>query len=218
MNPGVSVSSVIVIAKQPRPGRVKTRLTPALSHRQAADVAAAALRDTLAAAALVPARQRVLAFDGDPSAWLPAGWQHVAQPAGGLDVRLAAAFEAAHAFCPGPAVLVGMDTPQLRPEHLGSWDPDTHGASLGLASDGGFWALGLTDPALATYALIGVPMSTERTGSVQLDRLRALGLEVALLDTLTDVDTIDTAHEVARLAPLSRFALALDTFGLGRTA
>lgn len=212
------LGTAIVIAKQPRPGRVKTRLTPALTPEQAADVAAAALLDTLDAVDDLVARHHLLAFDGNLAGWLPAGWQHTAQPVGGLDTRLTAAFATAHASCPGPAVLVGMDTPQLRADQLSSWDPRTHGACLGPAADGGFWALGLADPSLAAEVLLGVPMSTDRTGAVTLDRLRALGLGVAVLDTLTDVDTIDTARDVARLVPGSRFASALDTACLGRTA
>ena len=206
MSPTGSLETAIVIAKQPRPGRVKTRLMPALTAEQAADVAAAALRDTLEAVALVPAEHFQLAFDGDATSWLPAGWRCVAQPTGGLDVRLAAAFAAVR---PGPAVLVGMDTPQLRADQLACWDPRTHGACLGLATDGGYWAIGLAEPSLAADALLGIPMSSEQTGAVQLARLRALGLEVALLDTLTDVDTVDTACEVARLVPHSRFAAAV---------
>lgn len=214
----MGLATVIVLAKQPRPGRVKTRLTPALTAGQASDVAAAALHDSLDAVDRVPAGRRVLAFDGDPAGWLRSGWRHVAQAEGGLDVRLAHAFRSAQAAHPGPAVLVGMDTPQLRAEHLASWDPRTHGACLGLAADGGFWALGLADPDLAEAVLLGVPMSTERTGALTLARLLALGIEVAMLDTLTDVDTVETACEVARLVPHSRFASALGTARLGRTA
>ena len=201
------LSSAIVIAKQPVPGRVKTRLTPSLTPVEAADVATAALLDTLDRVAELPADQRVLFFDGDAADWLPVGWRHVAQPAGGLDERIAAAFAAVGS---GPAVLVGMDTPQLRPEHLTGWNPATHDACLGLATDGGFWALGLIDPARANHALRGIPMSTEHTGAAQLERLSELGLRVALLDTLTDVDTVDTAVEVARLVTGSRFAAAVD--------
>lgn len=199
--------TAIVIAKQPVPGRVKTRLTPPLTPGEAADVAAAALSDTLDRVAAVRADERILFFDGDPADWLPVGWRHETQPDGGLDERIAAAFAAAGR---GPAVLVGMDTPQLRPDQLGAWNPSTHDACLALAADGGYWALGLADPALAADALLGIPMSTAHTGAAQLERLRELGLRVALLDTLTDVDTVAAAVEVARLVPGSRFAAAVD--------
>jgi glycosyltransferase A (GT-A) superfamily protein (DUF2064 family) len=85
---------------------------------------------------------------------------------------------------------------------------------FGPATDGGFWLLGLLrpDPTL----LLGVPMSHPDTGRVQLDRLNRAGLAVAALPTLTDVDTPDTAAEVAVAAPNSRFAASVRA--LGRTA
>ena len=201
-------ATLIVIAKQPVPGRVKTRLVPPLTHEQAAAVAGAALTDTLDVIANTPARQRILAFAGDARAWLPAGWTLVRQVEGGLDARLVAAFTAAGT---SPALLVGMDTPQLLPHHLTRFDSDSYDACLGLAPDGGYWVIGFRDPRLAAASITGVPMSRSDTGRIQLGRLRALGLRVQLLDHLVDVDTIDDAHTVATAAPHSRFAGALAT-------
>lgn len=203
--PTPALGTVIVLAKEPRPGFAKTRLTPPLTPHQAARLAAAALADTLAAVADVPAGRRVLAFDGDASSWLPAGWELAVQPAGGLDRRLAAAF----AVASGPVALVGMDTPQLVPADLTAWDPARYDACLGPATDGGYWALGLADPRHAAAVLPGVPMSQDDTGAQQLARLRDHGLRVQLLDELTDVDTIGAAHEVARLVPHGAFGAAL---------
>lgn len=199
--------TVIVLAKQPLPGRAKTRLTPPLRPEQAARVAAGALTDTLAAAAAVDAHRHLLAFDGDPADWLPAGWRCTDQPAGTLDVRLVAAFAAAE---PGrPAVLVGMDTPQFRPDQLAAFDPARFDACLGLATDGGYWAIGFADPAAAAATIGGVPMSTEDTGAIQLARLREAGLRVQLLDTLSDFDTYDAARAIVATAPDGAFARAM---------
>jgi len=198
--------ALIVIAKEPVPGRVKTRLVPPLTGTEAAHLARAALSDTLRVASAVDARQRVLALDGRPGPWLPRGWRVVAQPAGPLDVRLVAAFGAASG---GPALLLGMDPPQVRPAQLAAFDPDGHDACLGLAEDGGYWAIGLRNPALAAEVISGVPMSTSHTGAEQLRRLHAAGLRVQLLDTLADVDTIDVAYGVAAAAPSTEFAAAL---------
>ena len=198
--------TLIVIAKEPVPGRVKTRLVPPLTDSEAAHLARAALSDTLRVASAVDARQHVLALDGRPGPWLPRGWRVVAQPAGTLDVRLVAAFGAASS---GPALLIGMDTPQVHPAQLAAFDPDGHDACLGLAEDGGYWAIGLRSPALAAGVISGVPMSTSHTGAEQLRRLHAAGLRVQLLDTLADVDTIDVAYRVAAAAPSTEFAAAL---------
>jgi glycosyltransferase A (GT-A) superfamily protein (DUF2064 family) len=199
------VRTVVVLAKQPRPGRVKTRLVPPLTHEQAAALAAAALRDTFDAVEAAAVGDRVLAFAGEATIWLPRGWRHVRQPSGGLDTRIVAAFGAGR----GPTVLVGMDTPQLRAADLEAFDPRRYDACLGLAPDGGYWAIGFADPAYAGPAVTGVPMSSAQTGAEQLRRLSALGLRVQLLEPMTDVDTIDSAHEVARVAPRTRFAAAL---------
>ncbi|MER6848022.1 DUF2064 domain-containing protein [Streptomyces flaveolus] len=195
-------TTLLVIAKEPRPGRVKTRLTPPFTPAQAAALAEAALADTLRAVAATPARRRVLVLDGVPGPWLPAGFDVVPQCAGGLDERLADAF----AGCAGPALLVGMDTPQVTPELL-TVDFSGCDAYFGPAEDGGFWALGLArpDPGL----LRGVPMSTAVTGAVQRERLLSAGLRVRDLPHLRDVDTAADARAVAALAPHGRFAARL---------
>src|SRR5919204_2861516 len=99
-------AALIVIAKAPLPGRSKTRLSPPLTLEAAARLAEAALRDTLACVAGVAAARRVVALDGEPGDWLPAGFEVVPQRGNGLDERLAAAFEEVGE----PAVLIGMDT------------------------------------------------------------------------------------------------------------
>jgi glycosyltransferase A (GT-A) superfamily protein (DUF2064 family) len=198
------IGTLIVIAKQPIAGRVKTRLAPPLSHRQAARVALASLVDTLQAMALVPAWRHLLVLDGMPGGWLPAGWDVAPQPAGGLDQRLVDAFRQADPTW--PAVLVGMDTPQLRPEHVLAFKPDNYDACLGLAEDGGYWGIGLRFPNRAAAVISGVPMSTTDTGAAQLQRLTLAGMRTQLLVTLADVDTFSIACQVAAQAPHSRFA------------
>jgi glycosyltransferase A (GT-A) superfamily protein (DUF2064 family) len=209
-----SATTVLVIAKQPVPGRVKTRLVPPCTHEQAAALAEAALADTLHTVLTVPARRRVLVLDGRPGPWLPPGFDIVPQCGGPLDERLAGAFAAVR----GPALLIGMDTPQVTPGLL-TVEWQTADAVFGPAADGGCWALGLRvpDPAL----LRGVPMSTSSTGAIQRARLLAAGLRVAELPQLRDVDTAADAVAVARQAPRSRFAarareLALVLSGTGR--
>jgi rSAM/selenodomain-associated transferase 1 len=199
--------AVIVLAKAPVPGRVKTRCCPPCTPQQAAALAEAALADTLAAVAATPARRRVLVLDGEAGPWLPAGVQVVAQRGAGLDERLAAAFDDVG----GPALLIGMDTPQVTSASLGNaacrlMEPGID-AVLGPAADGGFWAVGLrrADP----RAFLAVPMSRPDTGARQLARLRDGGRRVALLDALVDVDDVGTAEAVAREMPSSRFAAAV---------
>jgi rSAM/selenodomain-associated transferase 1 len=196
------------MAKAPLPGRVKTRLCPPLDHAQAAALAEAALADTLNAVAWTPARRRVLVLDGSPGAWLPAGFEVVAQRGAGLAERLA---HATHDVGE-PLLFVGMDTPQLTRarlcdalERLAQPGVD---AVLGPTTDGGFWTIGLREPDPHVFA--GVPMSSAGTGAAQRARLDALGLRTIELQTLRDVDTYDDAVAVAALAPWSQFAATFE--------
>lgn len=198
--------ALLVIAKAPVAGRCKTRLCPPCTPQQAADLARAALRDTLAAALATRADRHVLVLDGEPGAWLPAGFELLAQRGDGLGERLAAAFADAGA----PALLVGMDTPQVTPALLArGLDMLRRGrdAVLGLAPDGGYWAIGLRRADARVFA--GVPMSATDTGAHQRERLVALGLTPTLLPELRDVDEIADARAVARAAPDGHFAATL---------
>ncbi|WP_430647911.1 TIGR04282 family arsenosugar biosynthesis glycosyltransferase [Agromyces sp. GXS1127] len=220
------MTAVAVIAKECRPGRVKTRLTPPFTPEQAAALAAAALDDTLDVVGALAVDRRVLYFDGDAVPAGAAGFDLLAQPPGELDERLAHLFD----VMDEPTLLVGMDTPQLTPALVaaaldlddrpagravsggppaapmregpdGSPTPD---AWLGPAADGGFWALAMRNP--DGGVIRGVPMSRDDTGRRQLERLEAAGLIVGLLGELTDVDTASSAASVALAAPGTRFA------------
>ena len=193
---------VLVMAKAPVAGRVKTRLCPPLTPSEAAAVARASLIDTLTAVDCSGANERVLALDGEPGDWLPSGWRVVRQRGGTFAERL----EFAWHDCGGPTVQIGMDTPQvtaaLLDDALGRLG--THDSALGLTADGGWWGLALRQPASGAFE--GVPMSTTRTASHQLRRLRQIGLAPVKLPQLVDVDTWSDAREVASLVPASSFA------------
>jgi glycosyltransferase A (GT-A) superfamily protein (DUF2064 family) len=205
----VTASAVLVVAKEPVPGRVKTRLCPPLSHADAAALAEASLADTLEAVARCGTDRRVLALEGRPGAWLPPGFTVVAQGGGSLDQRLAAAWS----HLDGPAVQIGMDTPQVTAELLdhclGALELPGVDAALGLALDGGWWAIGLRDQP-PSEVFLGVPMSTSVTGKIQRSRLDDLGCQVVNLPVLRDVDTIVDATIVATECPATRFAVACD--------
>lgn len=206
-------TQLLVVAKWPSPGRVKTRLCPPATPAQAAGIAAAALDDTLATVAAAPADRRTLVAAGEPHPDHPvpnaARFPVVPQRGDGLAARLTHAFTDT-ARTGTAAVLVGMDTPQLRVAHLAAAHAAlrTADAVLGPAADGGWWLLGLRRPADAV-ALLGVPMSTSDTGAATLAALRRRGLRVALRETLRDVDTAADAHAVAPHCRSGRFAVAV---------
>lgn len=202
--------ALLVLAKAPRPGYSKTRLAPDFGAVGAARLAAAALADTLTVVSQVPAARRVLVLDGDlDGRWvpdLPLGFEVVPQTDGGHAARIAAALELAD----GPALLIGMDTPQVTPDLLQVDLSGDTSAWFGAAEDGGWWALGLREARrFARQVLAGVPMSTSDTGRLQRLRLVEAGLQIADLPPLRDVDLPADAHAVARQAPGTRFAQAL---------
>ena len=197
---------VLVLAKQPIAGLVKTRLSPPLTPQGAADVATAAIEDTLATVRAVPVARRVLVLDG---IYRADGFDRQPQCEGPMDVRLGAAFDDAAAASPLPALLIGMDTPQLTVALLREAVEAllAHPSVLGRATDGGWWALGLQRP--DGDLLRGVATSRDDTGARQHARLVAAGLRPLLLPELRDVDTIEDARAVQDLVPTSRFASVL---------
>jgi uncharacterized protein len=202
-----------VVAKAPVPGRCKTRLGATIGLARAAEVAAAALLDTLdAAEAAFGADRCVLALDGDLSAAVRGAdiadvlsdWHVVPQRGEGFGARLAAA----HADSgPGPVVQIGMDTPHVSPDLLVAVEEALagHQAVLGPAPDGGWWVLGLRETRHA-QVLVDVAMSTPDTCTDTRVALIGVGVSVGLAPTLRDVDTATDAAAVAVLAPTGRFA------------
>ncbi|ANN15077.1 glycosyltransferase involved in cell wall biogenesis [Amycolatopsis orientalis] len=210
---------LLIVAKAPVPGFAKTRLCPPATPEQAAGIAAASLLDTLEAALLTPGARVVVALTGELGeatrgeeiAALLERTAVIPQRGNGFDVRLANAHADTAAGHPGlPVLQIGMDTPQVTPDSLAAAAEAlaTEDAVLGLAEDGGWWALGLMDPSHAK-ALAGVPMSSADTGRETLRALTDVGLRPGTLPTLSDVDTMADAWRVAAAAPHGRFARAV---------
>lgn len=199
---------LLVLAKEPVPGRVKTRLCPPCTPPGAARIAEAALADTLEAAVASGADRVVLALEGAPGDWCPPGVVVVPQGEGHLADRLATAWRATV----GPALQIGMDTTQVSAAELGSAmdlleAPGTD-AVLGPAADGGWWAIGFA-AAAPSGAFRGIATSRADTGARQRRRLEELGLRCATLGEAVDVDTWDDALLVAGRHPRLRFAAAV---------
>ncbi len=217
--------SVLVVAKAPVPGQAKTRLAAAVGDAAAADIAAAALLDTLDAVAAAPVSACVVALTGDLNrASCQAeirtrlrAFTVIGQRGDDLADRLANAHaDTALAVGERPVLQIGMDTPQVTPELLAGCARtllDSQ-AVLGMARDGGWWVLGVATAAMAD-CLRGVPMSRPDTGAVTLDALRDTGIDVTLVEELHDVDTVDDIGAVRRAcAPGGRFARVTRAVGV----
>ena len=205
------MSTVIVLAKSPVAGHVKTRLCPPLTAREAADIAEAALCDTLLAVASAAVEHRYVVLEGERCEWPELEkFRWLPQRSGSLAVSLEGAFEDVFAdLCANgvpvgePVVLVAMDTPQIAPRHLeaalASLSEQGVGAVMCPSYDGGYWLIGLRRADAAVFE--GVPMSTPATGAAQLARLRSLGLDPVVGPTLRDIDTIDDLNAVSSAYP-----------------
>ncbi|GAA4536650.1 TIGR04282 family arsenosugar biosynthesis glycosyltransferase [Amycolatopsis samaneae] len=212
---------LLVVAKAPVPGFAKTRLCPPATAVQAAEIAATALLDTLAAVLATRDAVPVVAMTGELGE--AARGTEIAEVLGQVTVlaqrgddfgaRLANAHaDTAAAYPALPVLQIGMDTPQVTPDLLTSAvNPvlrGDSGATLGAAEDGGWWALGLRDP-LDARVLAEVPMSRPDTGARTRRALTASGLSVTGVATLSDVDTIADARRVAARCVNGRFARAV---------
>ncbi|MEO2168335.1 MAG: TIGR04282 family arsenosugar biosynthesis glycosyltransferase [bacterium] len=185
---------VVVFARLPEAGRVKTRLARTLGDEVAADLYAAFVQDLLAELADGPWTFRI-AVAGDPAAFatrfgLAAG-VCVAQSGKDLGARMEATFRVAlehEGF--SRCILVGSDLPQLACARvsravaalaLGESD-----LVLGPAFDGGYYLIAM---ARLQPVFVDIPWSTENVLARTRARACSLGLRCALLDEDFDIDT-----------------------------
>jgi hypothetical protein len=217
--------TLLVVAKAPEPGKAKTRLAATVGDQLAADIAGAALLDTLDATAAAPVATRVVALTGDLDAASCGAeirsrlesFTVIGQHGSDFADRLANAHADAGAAGGGhPVLQIGMDTPQVTGRLLASCARTLlrRHALLGPACDGGWWILGLREPA-AAESLRGVPMSQPDTGELTAKALRDMGIDVSLVQTLTDIDVVDDVAAVRDACDhASRFAQVTRAAGL----
>ncbi len=186
--------TLIVFAREPVPGQVKTRLIPALGADGAARLYRRLLGIALRAAAATPCAHRQLWCAGAPAAggecarlaaWHGCTWHH--QGAGDLGARMSAGLAEALAAT-DRAILIGSDCPDYTPAYLSAAFAALadHDAVLGPAADGGYVLIGLRRPAPALFA--GISWSTPSVLAETRHALRQTGLNWVELPTLHDLD------------------------------
>lgn len=187
---------LVLFARAPRAGEVKTRLVPLLTEQGAARLYRAFLEDA-ARVYLVPgAWEAVLA--ADPGAEDPqlvelfgAPWRRQGQAAGDLGARLASAFQQEFAGGAPRVLAVGSDHPALRRrllEEVFELLADGCQAVVIPAEDGGYCAIGLAPGAGFREVFRDIPWSSSSVLEVTLGRIRSAGLRLALLPAAYDVD------------------------------
>lgn len=184
--------AIVVFARPPHAGRVKTRLAASLGPQRAAAVYRTLLQATLEqACASGHAVTLCLTEAPDSDVWRPPDgicWELQEGQDLGQRMRNALARRFAGGFA--GAVLVGSDVPGLTAAHLGKAAAALAHTPmvLGPASDGGFWLVGQRAPGWDVFT--GVTYSSPATLATTLARCRTLGLPVMQLETLADVDTL----------------------------
>ncbi|HKN97603.1 MAG TPA: TIGR04282 family arsenosugar biosynthesis glycosyltransferase [Pseudonocardiaceae bacterium] len=188
--------SVLIMAKAPRPGTVKTRLTPLLGPAGCARLQAALLAHAATLAHEAAPGSTYLAFDppdavGEIRGLVSAEVRSFPQVAGHLGVRLAAATETVLARGPGPLLVIGTDAPTLTPAILNRAVTALRGHDVvfGPALDGGYYLVGLRRPCLEVFGIDSTLWSGPRVLAASRAAAERAGLTVGLLPALRDLDT-----------------------------
>jgi rSAM/selenodomain-associated transferase 1 len=190
-----SEKHLLTFARVPLLGRVKSRLAAGVGEAAALAVYHELLAITHAA--IVEAAVPATVWLADTAGPLPTTaetqhWPNLAarcQPAGDLGLRMATAFADAFAARAGRVAIIGTDCPGLRAAHLTQAFAllETHEVVLGPATDGGYYLLGLRQPQPELFQ--NKAWSTKSVLTDTMADARRLGLRVALLPELRDVDT-----------------------------
>lgn len=188
------VQRIAVFARRPEPGRVKTRLSPALPSELACDLHRAMVADALAVAEAAGAGERFVYWDRpaetlarDPDEPVPAGFVERVQCRGDLGARMASAFAELLVGAGDRAVVIGSDCPSLTSASIDAAFPalETHDVVLGPTRDGGYYLIGLSKPAPAMFQ--SIEWGSPRVLAQTLEAAR--GFTVEMLPALGDIDT-----------------------------
>ncbi len=187
---------VIVFAKAPAPGRVKTRLIPVLGAERAAELQRVFVLDVIERLAPLGDRIRVeLHTDQPTDAWnelkIPGGLQS----GGDLGARLRHAIAAALEEGSSQVVILGGDAPTLPVSHLAALLDSPADVALGPAEDGGYWGIGCRRWHERMFD--GVVWSDPRTLGQTRHAAEACGLSVDVGPTWYDVDSIADLERLA---------------------
>lgn len=182
----MSAVGVEILTRVPTPGRVKTRMAPALGDAGAADLHAALAEATfdLAAASGLPVTVHLEGDLDHPFAMgiRRRGFQLQVQAPGDLGARIRAAMSA-----PGRRVVLGTDCVVFEPDWLRQAVEDHSPVVLGPAEDGGYWCLAANTPCPALFE--NIPWSTDAVVDATRAAAARAGHAVSLLPTCYDVDT-----------------------------
>lgn len=189
------VERLIIFARYPEPGKVKTRLIPALGPAGAANFYHQMAEQTLAQARLLQGQrslQMEVRFVGGSyqlmQDWLGRNLIYTAQGDGDLGERMGRSLQSAFDAGIQRAVIIGTDCPDLDAQFMTQafQSLEQHDLVLGPATDGGYYLIGLRRPIPELFA--GIVWSTSVVLQQTVEIAQELGLAIAYLPTLSDID------------------------------
>ena len=182
---------LLIFAKNPRPGRVKTRLANTLGDVEALRIYRFLLQKTRETALAVEARRCLRYSDAitQDDEWPEEQFEKFVQEGADLGERMNAAFLRAFDDGAGKAVIIGSDCPELDGALLAEAFSalDASDVVIGPAPDGGYYLLGMRQHQPALFA--DIVWSTPAVLPATLEKAARLGLKVHLLPELSDIDT-----------------------------
>jgi uncharacterized protein len=188
--------SLIIFAKKPVPGSVKTRLSPPLTGEEAAELYSCMLKDTLAMAAGLDGVTPVLYFQDEQGAAeyfsaLAPETESFPQEGADLGERMKSAFIDRFACGFGEVAIIGSDSPDLPPEHIfesfNLLADEQVDLILGPAEDGGYYLMGLK--MVRDELFCGIPWSSGEVLAATVEKAKGLRLGVSFLPMWHDIDT-----------------------------
>ncbi len=198
----MSRDRLVVFARAPMLGAVKTRLVPPLSNEQALALHRALVEDTLERLARVGgnALERWLYVSeplaGQDALEIPSAWTLALQNGDDLGIRMESAFRDAFHEEPGRMLLLGSDSPTLPLEYVGQAFKELvdRDVVLGPAEDGGYYLVGCST--FVPELFRSIDWGTDRVLSQSKEALSLAEREFTLLPTWYDVDS---QEDLARL-------------------
>lgn len=181
---------ILVFAKAPVPGRVKTRLTPPLSPEQAVQVHEEMVRAVFRM--LEPFSSGVdieLHTDTFTDAWVELEVTRKLQVTGDLGIKMRSALECALRAGRPQALILGSDSPTLPPAHLEALLASAADVALGPTEDGGYYAISCRRIAPGMFE--GVPWSQPTTLTDTINACARCGLSVQIGPPWYDIDTME---------------------------
>ena len=184
-------SVLLIFIKNPRLGKVKTRLARTVGDAEALRIYRILLEKTRRAALDVAAERWLFYSDflETDDEWPDFDFNKQVQCAGDLGDRMEAAFRRAFAFGAGKALIIGSDCPGLNGVVLQQAFEllDESDFVLGPTFDGGYYLLGMKQLEVSLFQ--GIAWSTDTVRADTLSKIQAIGKTCALLPELLDVDT-----------------------------